>query len=456
MRVLLWHGYLLTGSGSNIYTANVAAEWRKLGHDVLLLCQEHKISELDFVDEYGEFTAGNLGFRTTATGIAAAAGRVRLVRPAIGRILPVYVHDAYEGFEAKTFVDLTDEELQTYTDANIEALVTAIREHDPDAIITGHEVMGPYIALRACERTGSEYVTKLHGSALEYAVKRQDRYRRYAHAGLNGARVVAGGSKYMLGAASAVVPGWLDKAVVVNPGCDVDLFKPVKKHPEDPFVVGFVGKFLVQKGVHNLLVALGLTTNRKIHAVIVGYGELESRLHEIWDALQSSDGERLRALVSGESGKRLSHVAEWLGAGGLNESYARRIREIPLEFTGRLDHGPLSAVLPGFDVLVVPSILAEAFGMVAAEAAACRVLPIVPRHSGIGEVGEVLEGALDRPGLLSFDPKRPIEGIAGRIDAIGILPFEERQEMAKLAMDIAHEQWSWTHVAEVLLKLAAG
>ena len=36
-RVLLWHGYLLRGSGSNILTANVARTWRGMGHGVLLL-----------------------------------------------------------------------------------------------------------------------------------------------------------------------------------------------------------------------------------------------------------------------------------------------------------------------------------------------------------------------------------------------------------------------------------
>src|SRR5688500_11903934 len=111
MRILLWHGYLLRGSGSNIYTANVARAWREQGHDVLILCQETDVDGLDFVDGVGAFEPGNTSFSVSSTAIPEAGGRCRLVRPDIGGLLPVYVYDDYEGFTVKRFVDLSDEEL---------------------------------------------------------------------------------------------------------------------------------------------------------------------------------------------------------------------------------------------------------------------------------------------------------------------------------------------------------
>ena len=48
-------------------------------------------------------------------------------------------------------------------------------------------------------------------------------------------------------------------------------------------------------------------------------------------------------------------------------------------------------LLPLCDVAVVPSIFPEAFGMVAAEAAAAGCPPLVARHSGLAEVAEGLE-----------------------------------------------------------------
>jgi glycosyltransferase involved in cell wall biosynthesis len=455
MRILLWHGYLLSGSGSNLYTRNTARVWRTQGHDVLLMCQERHPKDYDFIDEHGDMAPDNRSFTTVPVGTTPAEGRCRLVRPWIGEVLPVYVYDEYDGFIAKRFVDLTGSELDEYTRRNVEAMVTAIEEHRPEAIITGHEVMGPYIAREACERTGTTYVAKLHGSALEYAVKEQERYRRYAAEGLGGAKWVVGGSKYMVQEASSVVPGWTERAAVVNPGCDVDLFRPVARTDTGAFTIGYVGKLIVSKGVHNLLVALALVRDVKLRCLVIGYGGFESELRNLWDALRSGDLGRARAIAERGDGKPLEHVRRTLGDLS-REVLVAGTRRIELEFTGRLEHGPLARVLPGLDVLVVPSVLAEAFGMVAAEAGACGVIPVVPGHSGIGEVGTALEEALRRPGLFTFDPSDPIAGISAAIERLHHLPASERQEVGERIAALVRTRWSWETVADRLLELAAG
>src|SRR5207247_9673444 len=74
-------------------------------------------------------------------------------------------------------------------------------------------------------------------------------------------------------------------------------------------------------------------------------------------------------------------------------------------FTGPLEHGHLGPRLPLCDVAVVPSIFPEAFGMVAAEAAAACVPPLVARHSGLAEVAEGIEAVYppERRALTSFE-----------------------------------------------------
>jgi glycosyltransferase involved in cell wall biosynthesis len=452
MRILLWHGYLTTGSGSNVYTANVARAWRSGGHDVVVMCQETGAGDLPYVDSEADMSADNSTFVEYPTKASPAAGRCRVVRPSIGEILPVYVYDEYEGFTAKLYVDLTDEELETYLRRNVEAMITVIREHRPDAIVTGHEVMGPYIARLACEATNTSYVAKLHGSALEFAVKEQDRYRHYAYEGLVAAKKVVGGSHYMIREASSVVPGWEARAEVVNPGCDVELFEPVERDRELPPVAGFVGKLIAGKGVHHFLAALGLTKTEGLRAVVVGYGGFEKELKALAYALETRNPRAARKIASGSS---LTKMIRFFDSPDASEDYWARASRVPVEFTGRLEHGPLSETLPFWDVLVVPSEVPEAFGMVAAEAAACGVLPIVPRHSGIGEAGAALEQELGMRGLLTFDPEDPVTGIAERIDAILALPYEERRALELRAAAFARERWSWKTVAARLLELAA-
>ena len=416
MRILLWHGYLLRGSGSNIYTANVAASWRRAGHDVLVLCQESDVTGLGMVDEIGEFAPSNEDVAWQVTGGSPAAGRCRVARPFIDGVLPVYVYDEYPGFVVKTFVDLDDDELARYTELNVAALRHAIERFDPEAIITGHEVMGPYIAAEAVRSSNAQYVAKLHGSALEYAVKKQHRYVNYAAEGLGAARWVVGGSDYMVREAARHIPGWEARSVVVNPGCDTDLFRPRSVDRSAP-TIGYVGKLIEAKGVHHLLEALPFVDLPDIELQIVGYGGSEAALR--------------------------SKADEVRGPGRA------------VEFLGRLDHGPLAEVLPAFDVLAVPSIVPEAFGMVAAEAAACGVLPVVPDHSGIGEVGRTLEAELGRPGLLVYDARDPIPSLAARLEAVLRLPPEERRSLGAEASALAGRRWSWSHVADRLLELAA-
>jgi glycosyltransferase involved in cell wall biosynthesis len=220
-------------------------------------------------------------------------------------------------------------------------------------------------------------------------------------------------------------------------------------------MIGFVGKLIAAKGVHHLLAALGLIDVPGLQVVVVGYGGLEDALRELWRALHAGDEDAVRRIATEGNGRPLGGLLEWLESGAMNDEYWTRTSQVSVEFTGRLEHGPLSLVLPDFDALVVPSIVPEAFGMVAAEAAACGVLPIVPNHSGIQEVGAAVEGALRQKGLLTFDANDPITGIARAVERILAIPAGRRAEMAQAAAALARSRWSWDTVAERLLGLAA-
>ena len=82
MRILVWHGYLLGGTGSNVYTRALAREWSRAGHQVTVVCQERHPEQYDL-------------------------GGARVVVPQLpGGILPVFVLDRYEGLDARLLQDL--------------------------------------------------------------------------------------------------------------------------------------------------------------------------------------------------------------------------------------------------------------------------------------------------------------------------------------------------------------
>lgn len=124
-------------------------------------------------------------------------------------------------------------------------------------------------------------------------------------------------------------------------------------------------------------------------------------------------------------------------------------------FTGRLDHRYAPGALAAMDVQVVPSILPEAFGMVAAEGAAAGALPLVARHSGLAEVADALEAEIDRPGLLTFEPDAgAVRSLADGIDRLLSVPPEERDQIRYTLSRFVSREWSWEVTAAGLLAAA--
>ena len=193
MRVLIFHGYLLRGTGSNVYNASLVRALASLGHDVHLLCQERDASSLEWVDRVGTWDGGELRIEETG-GASPGAGSISVYLPDIHGLLPVYVRDEYEGFEVKTFPELSDDELDRYISANVAAVQeVAERAGGVDAALANHEIMGPAILARS----GLPFAAKVHGSALEYTVKpNPERFLPYAREGMAAARAILAGSRH--------------------------------------------------------------------------------------------------------------------------------------------------------------------------------------------------------------------------------------------------------------------
>ena len=407
MRILIWHGYLLGGTGSNVYTRALAREWSNAGHDVTIVCQERHPERYDI-------------------------GNARVVVPELPNgLLPVFVLDRYEGLDARLLQDLEPSERERYVEAN----AAALRELFPaDIVFANHVLLGGPVAKEAGER----YAVKAHGSELEYSMRGHTDLERWGADSLEDAEAVFVGSAHIRGVLEEVV-GHVDRVYEVPPGVDVDDFVPEdrlrafaeliaaaeddpqdgdERHPDpgnaarfeaafarDVPTVVYVGKLIENKGVQVLFEALrGLG----VRAVIVGFGDYRAELEAI------------------------------APPGTL--------------FTGALEHRHLVHLLPLCDVSVVPSIFPEAFGMVAAEAAAAGLPPVVADHSGLAEIaaGVAAEYPPDAARLTSF-PNGDAGALRERLRELFALHAEERQALGLAARRSVEKNWSWTRVAERLL-----
>ena len=487
MRILIFHGYLLGGTGSNVYNARLAAALVRAGHEVHLLCQDRDPFEQAWVDAAGDWDGGSLAVETRRE-----PARATVYRPDLGGLLPVYVADRYDGIEAKPFPELSEDELAAYLDRNVAAVREVAERAQPDVALANHLVMGPVVLARALGDV--PYAVKVHGSALEYTVKpHPERFMPYAREGLARARAVLVGSRHTAESLWAAMddPDLEARTKLGPPGVDIEEFRPrepaaarqgledlVRRlaaagpaaapgssfardeaaaaaalatiEPGDRLVV-FVGKLIASKGVDLLLAAWPLVLARVPEAklVVVGFGAFREGLERLAGDLAA--GRELR----GENGLELQYLRAFLD--DAPPDYPARAERVV--WAGRLDHAELADLLPATEAMVVPSTFPEAFGMVAAEAAACGSLPVVARHSGLGEVAATLGAAVPeaaRP-LLSFErgPGAVPElaaAVAGWLEA----PEDLRGATRDAMVAITRERYSWDGVARTLLAAAQG
>ncbi len=519
MRLLIFHGYLLGGTGSNVYNARLAEALVRLGHEVHLISQERHPEEHGFLAAAADWDSGGLQVRELAHP-AEGPGRAVLYRPDIGGLLPVYVADRYEGLEARTFAECGPEEVARYVAANVAAAADVAALAGPEAALANHLVMGPLILARGL-RGQVPYAVKIHGSALEYTVKpNPERFLASAREGLAPARGVLVGSHHTAASLWEAIgePDLPLRTRLGPPGVDVARFAPrepaaaeaglarlaarLRAEPTPPAaagapasaferdpreaaaaverlqsqrgqIVAFVGKLIVSKGVDLLLAAWPLVLCRLPDAslAVVGFGAYREGLLSLARALREGDIEAARGVaLAGRAledpaapAEPLRHLLAFLESleGAERERYlaAAATLDERVVLSGRLEHEELAELLPACTALVAPSTFPEAFGMVAAEGAACGAVPVVARHSGLAEVSEALAAAVPAEAArwLSFAvDDEAVRSLAACL--IGCLTADPKllARTREGLVATVRERWSWERVAAGVIAASQG
>lgn len=393
MRIHIWHGYLLSGTGSNEYTRALAHTLREQGHEVTVFCQDSH-SDLN------------------------------VIRPTLPGPLPVFVLDSYPDAQPALIGDLSRAALDEFVEAN----AAAIRDAGPaDLLITNHVLLGGPVGAAS----GLPFIVKAHGSELEYAMRHNPALCDWARESLADCLQVIAGSEHIANVVQelvgdvpvTVIPPGVDTADMrPRDDCLQDLLAECAADPanngnprlpddgnaerlKDFFgrpVVAYVGKLSEEKGVPQLVRVL---RELELPGVIIGFGPVRHELEGTPDVL----------------------------------------------FTGPLQHRHLRYLWPLCAVSVVPSVFPEAFGMVAAEAAACGCPPLVADHSGLAEIAAGLRQYYppELADLAAF-PRADDHALAERLPRV----IAAREQLSPGARQAAEQLWSWDSVAQRITDLA--
>ena len=518
MNLLMTHGYMLSGTGSNVYVQNLCRSLVGMGHDVHLLCQEPNPLSYDFVN--GHYGVSTGGIEELGEKPSPYPGSCSVYQPEIDGLLPVYVYDDYPGWQVKTFLDLSDGEFENYVTKNVAAVRMVMERSGATGAVTNHSVPGPNIMREALSGSGVPYASIVHGSCLQYVARRSDKYMKIARDGLSEATSIIALSAHSAGTIADDFPKLAERTVSLPGGVDTDLFRPdaldahvteslvggpgrgpeqterlreileafsergsaediagelkvlsegyePRRHDSDAGVrirrlldgdapvILYVGKLIHSKGVHCLLSAFARVSLRTgARLLVIGYGTFREGLEALTLALSTGNHRAVELLTKG----------------------------------GRLFEGGKPSAMEHFEV--TEALLRDAEGMTAGiefvgplyHAELARVLPaaevavvpsIFPETFGLvaaeAAASSVPPFVADHSGLreaggfvgrgLPFDTRVSLDGdfgenLARALTGYLALPKEERQRCREIVRRNSVEDLSWGALAGRIADLA--
>ena len=391
MRVLLTNHFPLEGSGSGIYTQNVARELTKKGHEALVITPAH--------DEQVDF-------------------------PFDVRTILFSPNDEVEGNESRlpfnfpcftthplsntTFGDLSIAQRQAYVDAFCKATAEAVAEWKPDIIHAQHLWVTGY----AARATNLPYVATAHGTDL-MGMRKYEEWRTIALEGAAHAFAIIAISKQVAGDTEALFNTPPERIRLIMNGIDEAIFRVLSLDRkkvlagyditgEFKYVVSFVGKLTEFKGVDVLLDAAAIYERDLggVLTLIVGDGELREALEE-----------------------QVQHL-------GLKGVY----------FLGHQSQPEVAKIYNIADVSTVPSRV-EPFGLVAVEALACGTPVVATNEGGLPDfihdgVGVLVN--IDDPGGLADAIMRELRSRA-------------KEKKGPIAAKYALEGFSWSSQVDMMI-----
>ena len=394
MKVLMPNHFPLQGSGSGIYTLNVAQELGRLGHEVLVIVPDHH-----------EVPVGTYPFPTQT--ILFSDGENDTEAEADFNFPCFTTHPR----SVTTFYELNDKQMAAYVDLWRKHINQAIVEFQSDIIHAHHVWITPFVA----SETGLPYVISVHGTDL-MGFRNGPRYREMALTAAEKANGLIAISRQVQTDTLETYGVAPEKVHLIANGFDLDIFKVIPEATKAAVLpqfdieattgplVSFVGKFTDFKGIDVLLKAAAEYEKAipGVQTVLVGHGQLWQEMHDLRDEL---------------------------GLTGVH-------------FLGHQSQPNVSQVYNAADVSVVPSRI-EPFGLVAVEALACGTPVVATNAGGLPDFINNEVGAL----VPLEDPEALAQAIVAELKA------GSKQTKGKYAAQYALDGYSWPSQVKKMAQL---
>ena len=330
MNILLINHLPLVGSGSGVYTSNIAKKLIEMGHSVCVIIPENETKNVES-EEFKNIKIHPVYFKNEEE-----------INGQLNFNFPCFTSHPRSSFN---FFDMTEEQYKMYCDAFDKAIKEEIEVFKPDIIHSGHIWI---ITSIACKYNIPVIVTS-HGTDI-IGLQKGDRYKEDAEKVIKKAKRIIAVSKDNGELIKTFFPG--TKPIVINAGYDTKVFnikdynkkeilQKYKIEYNNQKIVLYAGRLSYLKGVDVLLKAAKIyEKDENIITIIAGNGALRKELKQL----------------------------------------AKNLELKNVYFIGHRSQRSLKKLYNIADVFAMPS-RQEAFGLVAIEALACG-LPVVCSDTG--------------------------------------------------------------------------
>ena len=139
--MIILHGYLLEGSGSNLWTRAILKTLCRLGDTIHVMCQEPHPEHYDFISEAWRYPKTTEKPELWYQAETPYLGKCILHKPELGAVLPVYVHDKYEEYDhVVPMAELDDASIEEYITLNYHALHYIVEQYSIPVVHVNHTV----------------------------------------------------------------------------------------------------------------------------------------------------------------------------------------------------------------------------------------------------------------------------------------------------------------------------
>jgi glycosyltransferase involved in cell wall biosynthesis len=224
--------------------------------------------------------------------------------------------------------------------------------------------------------------------------------------------------------------------------------------------IAFVGKLSLEKGVHCLIAAAPEILARVPQArmILIGDGVARAHFVRMRDALAQGDLDAAANAMRRASESSPEHYAEWVAEyWAMLDLNAYRQQAIAADlrhriiFTGYRNAPEVARLIKHAEVLIIPSLIKEAFPLVSVEALCSGLMFVAPYVGGLAPILDRAALELHEFGSLArveYSPERLIPDIIDRVT--DLLRYtsnaERRADLSAKCRLFAIKHFDWTNI----------